>query len=1211
MRKFIFILSVFLLHTCLVGQNINMSNTTHTACTGFFFDSGGGGTGSPYSANENLTLILCPASGPFVSLNFFSFELGSGDTLRIYNGNTTAAPLIGTYTSATTTPGVVAATPGTNPTGCLTIVFTSDAAVQGNGWAAEISCIPPCQTFYAQLDSIYPDTTGPAGEFDICLGDTVRIIAGGNYTMNNTWYSQSNASSQFYWYLRNANGDTIMDTIAQMFEVPFDTSSGFIINLIVVDTNGCESVNPIERIVRVSTRPDFTQSSVLHDTICFGQTNVLTGIATSQAWTNYIPPFSGDSMFLPDATGSNPGVYTSNMTISSFPPSQTIASVNDIANIWLNMEHSFLGDLSISITCPNTTTVVLKQFPGGGGRWLGEPCDDPSPLPGNGYLYTWPSSTAPTFANMVVASGGVCPACVMVQDPCSFNFNQGMQANSYASLTPMSNLIGCPINGNWSVTIVDQWGADNGYLFGWGIDFDSNILPPTVISYNPGVDTTWWTGDSTILAHNGNSITVKPVVFDTLVEYTYNMTDLFGCSYDTTLSFFVRHPCNAVCLSNITPLLGSFPSACPNDSSGKAWATPIDSISPAPYTYFWMNSVGDTIRTALNLPFADTLFGVPNGTYTVAIQDSFGCVVNNTVNVAAIPEMQLTVVDTVRTSCFGNFCDGKARVLVMSGGTPPFSYLWNSTELSDTAIALCSGNQNVTVTESRGCSKTHNFTISQPDPIVSQAFGDDTICIGNTRTISASATGGNGGYTYNWNHGAGSGQSVSVSPNTTRLYRVVVSDSLNCPSDTSFVSMFVRQPLSSNVIKPDTICPGDTATVRVVASGGDGNYSYQWSSGINMGDSAWVNPPIPSYVFVTVTDACGTQPAKIDSVWVQVGGYPAITVIPSKDDTVCIGQPTTISANAIGGNGFYTFDWDNGLGISQFHAVAPSQTTVYNVTVSDNCLSPVGFGQVIITIGNFENFTFGVDTSEACQPARFVFFPDSVRPGFHYFWKFEGKYHQSASDSFSYAFDKVGCHDVSLMLTTPLGCVSEKKIDCMVRVRPKPLIDFDFDPPFPDIINSVVNFTAYTSHTNYLEWHILDSMVSNNSRFAYNFPDSGMYEITLYGENQYLCKDTASRFLTVNYKHAIWFPTAFTPNGDGINDTFAPVGEGIVNENYLMRIFDRWGKLVFETKSLRNAWDGKYQNGEEAANGMYVYHVEYQIFNGRQFFKQAEINLIR
>ncbi|MBF9223661.1 CUB domain-containing protein [Hymenobacter ruricola] len=121
------------------GTAAYIIGTNQTTCSGVIFDSGG--PGGQYGNNENRTTVLTPAtSAGKVSLNFTAFNTEPNyDFLRIYDGPTASAPLLGTYNGAGS-PGIVSAS-ASNPTGQLTLVFTSDGSGLRDGFAAEISCL--------------------------------------------------------------------------------------------------------------------------------------------------------------------------------------------------------------------------------------------------------------------------------------------------------------------------------------------------------------------------------------------------------------------------------------------------------------------------------------------------------------------------------------------------------------------------------------------------------------------------------------------------------------------------------------------------------------------------------------------------------------------------------------------------------------------------------------------------------------------------------------------------------------------------------------------------------------------------------------------------------------------------------------------------------------------------------------------------------------
>ena len=161
------------------AQTYNMSNGSVTACSGTFYDSGG--SGGAYANSQTLVFTICPSTpGSYVQVNFTSFATENNfDFLQIYNGNSVAAPTLGTYTG-TVGPGIAQATPA-NPSGCLTFRFTSDGSVTAAGWIGAISCISPCTPPIATITSVTPAPSG--GIVRICQGGTVNFngtITGGS-----------------------------------------------------------------------------------------------------------------------------------------------------------------------------------------------------------------------------------------------------------------------------------------------------------------------------------------------------------------------------------------------------------------------------------------------------------------------------------------------------------------------------------------------------------------------------------------------------------------------------------------------------------------------------------------------------------------------------------------------------------------------------------------------------------------------------------------------------------------------------------------------------------------------------------------------------------------------------------------------------------------------------------------------------------------------
>ena len=173
----------------------------------------------------------------------------------------------------------------------------------------------------------------------------------------------------------------------------------------------------------------------------------------------------GDGAPIPDDQTS---CFSWETEVSIGDPSAIVSEASDVS-FFVNMEHSYMGDLIITYTCPNGQSLAVHQQ-GGGGTQIGIPDQLDGTGPGVGWDYSWsPTATNGTWADN---AGGTLPA--------------GM----YESAQPFSLLEGCPVDGVWQIEICDLWGADDGYLFAWGIDFgncieESGCTNPEACNYDP------------------------------------------------------------------------------------------------------------------------------------------------------------------------------------------------------------------------------------------------------------------------------------------------------------------------------------------------------------------------------------------------------------------------------------------------------------------------------------------------------------------------------------------------------------------------------------------------------------------------------------------------------------------------------------------------------------------------------------------------------
>lgn len=563
-KLFTLFLSIFLINT-LIAQTSYLIPTgtgsaSFTTCNGVFYDAGGA-SGS-HGENQNSKITFLPGTpNSSIKVNFTQFSVDPLATLTVYDGlNETAIP-IATFNSSITPIGLNIAATSANTSGALTFVFTSGAG-NGLGWVADLTCIYPCQPFMVQLnDQLLSHPIEDSVYTKVCPLDIVTFGAEAIFLNNNVNYLQTQSNTKFIWNFQQMPSDTgavINKTFSQPM-INYYILSG-------VDVNGCPSSNFFRGKLLVSGNPivsinpnidAFTNIPLPvsagedeNSTLLFQNIDIQTNLINLNA-TNY------DTVFLPD--GSNI-CYHDDILISSFQENQNLFSVNQLKRIKLNIEHSFMGDLSIRITCPSGQTAILKeQFAGiptmgaggvvgnscsgqGGGLNLGSVSDGSTSSAcylthGIGWDYEFRPGATGCFG-----TGGPSVSYNYI-DQCGVTYTGPSLTPSvpntltsiptepvyYGPFQDLSSLIGCPLNGNWRLTVCDHWAIDNGFIFNWGIEFDESLQIDTMF-YSINVDSARWTGQNVTPTgpFNATIYNIEPGISN----YSVTLIDEFGCEYD-------------------------------------------------------------------------------------------------------------------------------------------------------------------------------------------------------------------------------------------------------------------------------------------------------------------------------------------------------------------------------------------------------------------------------------------------------------------------------------------------------------------------------------------------------------------------------------------------------------------------------------------------------------------------------------------------------
>jgi hypothetical protein len=257
----------------------------------------------------------------------------------------------------------------------------------------------------------------------------------------------------------------------------------------------------------------------------------------------------------------------------------------------------------------------------------------------------------------------------------------------------------------------------------------------------------------------------------------------------------------------------------------------------APYSYTW-----NTGATTQNLT------GLSGTSYAVTVTDTKGCTATASANLVTPAALDIANVAT-QVRCFlGN--DG-AITTTVSGGIPPYTYLWSNNATTRNLTALRAGTYSLTVTDANGCTAIKSILIAQPGPLTLGGAPTPVSCFqGRDGAINLTATGGTASYVYTWSNGATTEDISGLSAGT---YNVTVTDARGCVGT---VSVVVQQPaaiiLSANTT--DACAGGNSGAIQLNVVGGTSPFTYRWSNNAttkNIGSLA------PDTYTVTVTDNKG------------------------------------------------------------------------------------------------------------------------------------------------------------------------------------------------------------------------------------------------------------------------------------------------------------------------------------------------------------------
>jgi gliding motility-associated-like protein len=631
-------------------------------------------------------------------------------------------------------------------------------------------------------------------------------------------------------------------------------------------------------------------------------------------------------------------------------------------------------------------------------------------------------------------------------------------------------------------------------------------------------------------------------------------------------------------------------------------------VLPQPgVSYTWLPG------TSLSNPnISNPLFHNPAvGTYMLTLlgTDTSGCQGGDSMTVTVI------LSPTATFTAPANLCEGETATITYTGNAPanatynwsfgggtivsgsgqgPYVIDWNTT-----------GPKNISLTVSQGgCSSLpETFTVNVNSKPALTLGSTNPTCFGVPNgSVTSTVVGGTPTIQYLWNIGSGAPSLANLPVGT---YSLTITDAMGC-GDTASVTLTEPSLLTSQFLVDSIICFGGTGTLTAIPAGGTQPYSILWSTSAT---STSISPTLGTYA-VTITDAQGCTVSQSFTLTEP----PMVTLDISGDSIACDYEQVTLNAVLGGGVPPYQYFWSSSPAAVNDSTASitidadQDRTVILDITDAQGC---PGHATIFVDAILRPSVDFRPDITQACDSATVTFINNTVPTNCSYLWEFQdGTTSTHASPQHWFGN---GVWGASLTATSPEGCVNAWNVPALIYIIPTPEASFVSDPQI-NLVDYLLLSEATITFNNTSPWYAQSvdwSFGNGDSAFVgqvtYTYPESGLFTVTMTAYNAYGCHDDTSQTFLILDDPAMWVPTAFTPNGDGLNDVFQI--SGLEVKQFDISIFDRWGKLIFRSADISNSWDGKI-DGQDATEGVYVYKID-AVVNTGPVRRQGSVTVIR
>jgi gliding motility-associated-like protein len=722
-----------------------------------------------------------------------------------------------------------------------------------------------------------------------------------------------------------------------------------------------------------------------------------------------------------------------------------------------------------------------------------------------------------------------------------------------------------------------------------------SVASGTVTNAVGTVNYSWKNASGTVV---GTTATVSNLPAGT---YTLSVTD--NCNTLTNSVTIAEPSALALAASSKTD------ATCNGTATGTVTAgTASNAIGTVNYS--WANASGTVVGTTA------TVNNLPAGTYTLSVTDNCSTLTNS-ITIAEPAALALAASSKTDATCNAT-STGTLTAGTVSNAIGTVNYSWtnaSATVVGTTATVsnLPAGTYTLSVTDN--CSTLSNsVTIAEPAALALAASSKtDATCNGTaTGTLTAGAvTNALGTVNYSWKNASGTvvGTTATVNNLPAGTYTLSVTD--NCSTLTNSVT--IAEPAAMTLAvssKTDATCNGTstgTVTAGTIANAiGTVNYTWTNASGDIVGTTTTVNN-LPAGVYtLSATDNCSTLTNSV-----IIAEPAALTLAASsKTDATCNGTATgTVTAGAVSNAiGTVNYSWANASGtvVGTTATVSNLAAGTYTLSVTDNCSTKTTSVTILTSncgpLAIYDSFSGSknvplpgnVSLNDSDPDGDILTFSVVTPPQY-------GKLVLEPNGNFTFTptVNWKGSTTFTYRACDPKGLCATTTVDLLINDLNYPPVAVD--DKFNTAFNAPVNATVATNDNEPDGDNVTFTVVSPGSHGQvtmnpdgsfiytpdknYSGPDKFTYKIC---DALGLCANAGVTITVADGLVELKIPNVFTPNGDGVNETFEIRDLNIFLENEIT-IINRWGNSVYEKKNYENTWDG---NGLDEGTYFYVLKVK-------------------